>query len=124
MIGVNDILYRVVDPERAVDDATYRETLRRLIGSTRERLVCRITLMDPTPLEEDLTSRSHEAARRLADIVGEVAEEHDAERIRVYDALFSAMERAPRRGWMIDVPHPKLSGQAVIALAVLDHLGW
>jgi len=124
MIGVNDILYRAMTPERAVDDATYRATYRRLLARTRAELDCRITLMDITPLEEDLHAASHDHARRLCGIILELADEFGAGHLRIYDDVRRAFERAPQRRWLIDVPHPVLAGQAIIALSVLRYLGW
>lgn len=124
MIGVNDLMYRKVDPARAVEDGPYEGAYRRLLERTRAALSCRIVLMDPTPLEEFLPAESQRHVRRLADIVGRLAGEYGCEHVRTYDALYDAIARDPERGWYIDVPHPRLPGHAVIALAVLEHLGW
>ncbi|MEO0651137.1 MAG: SGNH/GDSL hydrolase family protein [Planctomycetota bacterium] len=124
MIGVNDILYRAMDPSRAVWDEAYEAAYRRVLERTRSALDCRLTLMDPTPLEEDLTAESHEHARRLCAIVRQLADEYEASHVPVFDAVFRAFEQSPDRGWMVDVPHPKLPGQAIVALEVLAHLGW
>lgn len=126
MIGVNDELfaYSAEYADRAVDLNEYRAIYRRLLARTRAALDLRIVLMDPTPLEEDLTSASHDSMRARVAVVAELAREFATERIATFDRLHRAIERSPRRGWMIDVPHPRLEGQAVIALAVLEHLGW
>lgn len=124
MIGVNDVLYRAVRPDRAVDDERYEETLRRLLETTMQRLDCRITLMDPTPLEEDLNAPSHEHVRRLCAIVRRVADDFGVDHIPAFDRMLDAIAKAPDKGWMIDVPHPNLAGQSILALAVLEHLGW
>ena len=126
MIGVTDVLSRFVggEPERAVADRDYLAAYRRLFRRTRERLDCRVVLLEPTPLEEDPAAESHRHMRRLVELVRQAAQEFDAEVIPLFDRFRQALERAPGAGWLIDVPHPSLKGQALLALAVLEHLGW
>jgi lysophospholipase L1-like esterase len=126
MIGVNDALYRNFPHtrRRAVPDEEYRATYRRLMQRTRERLACRVVLLDPTPLEEHLSAPSHEVMRGLCRIVRDVAQEFGTEHVPIFERFYRTVERAPRRGWLVDVPHPNLAGQAILALAVLEHLGW
>ncbi len=126
MIGVNDLLYRHLEQprHRAVGDEEYAATYRRLLARTREALSCRTALLEPTPLEEDLAAPSHAPMRNLCAIVREVAREHDAEVVPIFERFLATVGKAPARGWMIDVPHPNLKGQAILALAVLEHLGW
>ena len=126
MIGVNDVLYRHVGDqrERAVDDATYAATLERLVRRTQDATDARIVLLEPTPLEADLTSPSHAMMRSLVRVVHEVGRARGVEVVEVYERFFEAVAASPTRRWMVDVPHPELCGQAVIALALLEHLGW
>jgi lysophospholipase L1-like esterase len=124
MIGVNDVLYRVLDPDRGVGDAEYEEGLRELVLRTRAALGCSITLMEPTPLEEDLGAASHAPMRRMAGIVKRLADELGVGHIATFESFLRMVKAAPERGWMVDVPHPDLPGQARIALEVLDSLGW
>ena len=91
---------------------------------TREHLDCRIVLMDPSPLGEDLTAASHGPMRELCRIVASAACDARAEHIGVFDAFLRTVARAPERGWMIDSPHPNLRGQTIIARLVLEQLGW
>ncbi|MCB9899600.1 MAG: SGNH/GDSL hydrolase family protein [Planctomycetes bacterium] len=126
MIGVNDVLYRHVgdNAARAVDDATYRTTLERLVARAQHDTRARVVLLEPTPLEQDLASPSHAMMRRVVELVHDVGRAREVAVVPVYERLFAAMAASPARRWMVDVPHPDLCGQAVIALALLEHLGW
>jgi hypothetical protein len=62
--------------------------------------------------------------RRLCAIVRELAAEFGTEHIPIFDRFYATVQRAPQRGWLIDVPHPNLNGQMILTLAVLEHLGW
>ncbi len=126
MIGVNDVLYALLPglKERAVDAAEYRKIYRRLLERTRSGSAARIVLMEPTPLEEDPRSLSHELMRARCALVRDLAAEFDCGLVDTFERLQRAITRFPGQGWMDDVPHPSLKGQAVLALAVLEHLGW
>jgi len=125
-IGVNDVLYRHLADQldRAVSEEEYRAAYNRLIERTRKELDCHIVLIEPSPLEEDLTVPSQDAMRATAKVVREIGSEHGLDVIHVFQRFYEAIERAPNKGWMVDVPHPNLKGQAILALAVLDYLRW
>ncbi|MBI4879195.1 MAG: SGNH/GDSL hydrolase family protein [Planctomycetes bacterium] len=126
MIGVNDVLYAHLPGlrERAVDLAEYRAAYRRLLARTRAATSARIVLMEPTPLEEDPRSPSHDLMRERCAVLRELAVEYGCGLLDTFERLYRMITRFPGQGWMDDVPHPSLKGHAVVCLAVLEHLGW
>lgn len=127
MVGVNDVLYRHVgdQPGRAVSDADHVAAYERLLGRTRAALPdCRIVLLEPTPLEEQLDAASHEPMRALAAEVRALGARHGLDVIDVLERFLATVASSPHKGWMIDVPHPNLRGQFILTLAVLDYLEW
>lgn len=124
-IGVNDALSRhgdVPHTERVTDEryrATYRRLLRRATSSS-----ARLVLIEPTPLEEDPNSRTHDEVRGLCSIIASVAEEFGVEVCRVFDRFVDNLRRGPQREWLFDLPHPSFRGHAIVALCVLEHIGW
>jgi lysophospholipase L1-like esterase len=128
MIGINDVLFRfsVEHKSHEVDDATYRATLHRLLARTREKLACRIVILEPNAPDWGPSSPFNPAVEGLLPILADLAREFDAELCPVFHRSLAALHAAGDRffEWMRDIPHPNLKGQALIALALLEHLGW
>lgn len=126
MIGVNDVLFRFFEENkhRSVSDEEYLETYRRILKRTREALDCKIILMEPSPLEEDLNAESHQYMKKICSIIHQLAGEFDADVIPTFEIMYGCMQKDPGKGWMIDVPHPNPKGHGIMALSVLEYLGW
>ena len=126
MIGVNDVLYRLVgdQTERAVDDDAYRAAYVRILEKTQAALDCRIVLLEPSPLEEHLPAPSHAVMRKLVQVVRDVGAQFGVDVVDIYERFYRTVEASPQKGWLIDVPHPNLKGQMILTLAVLDYLEW
>jgi len=124
MIGVNDLLFRHLPDrlERAVSNQQYRDAYMRLAERTRAELDCRVVLLEPTPPEEALGATSRQMMQELVDIVGDVARAFDFDVVHTFDSFCEVMDRAPTKGWLIDVPHPNLRGQTVLAVSVFEYL--
>lgn len=126
MIGVNDVLFRFLEDQKArsVSDEEYLEAYRRILRRTREALDCKIVLMEPSPLEENIKAESHQYMRNICNLIHQVAGEFDTEVIPIFQRMYDSMVKAPAKGWMIDVPHPNPKGHGIMALSVLEHLDW
>ena len=67
---------------------------------------------------------SHEEICRACGIVADVASEFDAELCRVHERFCEHLRRAPDAGWINDHVHPSFRGHGIIAMSILEHLGW
>lgn len=126
MIGVNDLLFRYSDryAHKAVGDAAYEAAWHRLLQRTRAAARSRTVIIEPAPPDPDARSERNTLMRPLLEIIGRTARAHGVEVCPVYDRFLDGLAHARTPDWLIDVPHPALKGHALIALAVLEHLGW
>jgi hypothetical protein len=53
-----------------------------------------------------------------------LAAEFGVELCRLHERFLAHMREAPAGGWMNDHVHPSFRGHGIIALSVLEHLGW
>lgn len=126
MIGTNDVIYRYLEGmgSRAIDDETYERAYDRLIERTRAALECRIVLLEPAPLQKEPDAQSHIPMRQLLQRVRSVGERHGLDVVDVFERAHRTFARGPGKRWFVDFPHPTIAGQTVLAMAVLDYLGW
>ncbi len=126
MIGINDVLFRVSRDHghRAVDDATYRATYERLASRARSAGIPHVVLVEPNAPERGELQPSNQAILRITRIIEDVAARHELEICRIFRPFLEALDLSGGGNWMIDCPHPALKGHALMALAVLDHVGW
>lgn len=126
MIGVNDVIYRgfARDQARAVEDGEYAETMARLVRRTQAETAARIVLIEPTSLDHRPDAPLYHAVESLCAVLRRVGAEYDVEVCPLHRRMAEAIAREPDRCWKIDIPHPSLIGQLLIAVAVAEHLGW
>lgn len=126
MIGVNDFAYHYHDDwkPRAVSAQTYRETYNKLINRARSALKSKIVLVEPTAFWCDAQEPIHQDMMDACKIVADIAKEHDAEVCPLHDRFKQTLAQAPEGGWMDDHVHPSARGHAVIALILLEYMGW
>ena len=128
MVGINDVCYRP-SPDfaaRAVSDADYKAAYLRLIRRTRAASDCRITLLEPNAPEWAEPCLHNDGIERLCTVIREVAAETGVGLIPIFERFRRGLRAAKGREyeWMLDVPHPFLTGHALMATAVLEHVGW
>jgi lysophospholipase L1-like esterase len=126
MIGTNDVIYRHLEGmgTRAVSDEAYEQACERLIERTRAALDCRIVLLEPAPLQQEPHAPSHVPMRQLIQRVRSVGSRRGLDVVEIFERAFDTFTRGPRKRWFVDCPHLTIAGQTVLAMAVLDYLGW
>jgi lysophospholipase L1-like esterase len=125
MIGINDVWrHFAYNVSEAVPLDEYGSTLRRLLQRAREATGARLILMQPFMIEPNRQN----PMRQLMDVYGSqlelIATEFGAPLVRTQAAFDAALTVTRGQFWSSDQIHPGGPGHAVIALAVLNTIGF
>jgi acyl-CoA thioesterase-1 len=127
-IGINDCV-RTVTGNGGVAVDVYAVQLDALLARTRQETDARVLIVDPFYISDDDSPSSVRGIvlTRLAGylaVTREAAARHDALHARVHEAFQKQLAYRPADYFAPEPIHPYSHGHTVIALTVLEALGW
>lgn len=129
MVGINDLHRTLRGEPTAVPPEKFERLYRECLELTRERTSARLILLDPFYISTDFDSGSFRSKvlsllpEYLA-VVEKLAREFGAVHVRTHERFQQLLRHHPPGRFCPEPVHPNLSGHLVIALALLEALGW
>lgn len=124
-IGINDV-WRTFDRggEGAVGIDDYESIYRTLLTRTVEATGAKLILADPHIIESDRTNPMRVQMDAYGEVVGRLAAEFGAIRVRTQRAYDEVLKSTDSAAWAEDRIHPGTPGHAVIAVEYLKAIGF
>jgi lysophospholipase L1-like esterase len=128
-IGINDLHRMLYNPAEPIPPARFEALYREVLTLTRDKSGARLVLVDPFYLSVDDDPESPRGKvmavlPEYAAIVGKLAEEFGALHVPTQAKFDTQLSYRPSSHFCPEPVHPYLSGHLVIALALLEVLGW
>ncbi|HIE25925.1 TPA: GDSL family lipase [Candidatus Poribacteria bacterium] len=127
-IGIND-LHRTLGQTQALPSEKYEQLYREILQLAREQTQARLVLIDPfyVSAETDTNTQQGLVLSMLTgylDVVEKLAKEFDALHVYTHEKFQGQLRHRPAGHFCPEPVHPYLSGHIIIALALLEALGW
>ncbi len=127
-IGIND-LHRTLGQTQALPPEKYEQLYREILQLTREYTQSRLVLIDPfyVSTETDTNTQQGKVSSMLIgylDVVEQLAKEFDALHVYTHEKFQEQLRHRPASHFCPEPVHPYFSGHMIIALALLEVLGW
>jgi lysophospholipase L1-like esterase len=127
-VGIND-LHRTLRGDMAVAPERYEQLYREILQITREQTNARVVLIDPfyVSADTDLGSFRGRVLQLLPEylnIVEKLSNEFDTLRVKTHEKFAEQLKYRRADAFCPEPVHPYLSGHLIIALALLEALGW
>lgn len=128
-IGINDLHRHMGGGEYDISPERYEELYREILRITKEKTSARVVLIDPFYLSTDTDPGSfrgkvNSLLPAYLGVVEELAGEFKALHVRTHE-MFATQLRHRAADWFCAEPvHPAASGHLIIALGLLEALGW
>ncbi|MCD6507373.1 SGNH/GDSL hydrolase family protein [Candidatus Poribacteria bacterium] len=128
-VGINDLHRTLRRDETAVPPDRYERLYRECLSITREKTKAKLILIDPFYLSTDTDSGSFESQvlkliPEYLEVVGKLAAEFEAVHVRTHEIFQRQLRYRPRDYFCPEPVHPYPSGHMVIALSLLEALGF
>jgi lysophospholipase L1-like esterase len=128
-IGINDLHRTLRGNGNPVPPERYERLYRECLNMTKERTGAKLILIDPFYISTDVDSGSFETQvlKLLAeylDIVKRLADEFEAIHIKTHEVFQRHLRYRPRDHFCPEPVHPNPSGHMIIALSLLEALGF
>lgn len=124
LIGINDVWRQLDNLSPAVLIDEFVETYRALLDHTRSSVGSRFLLLETTVIDEDLESAGNRMLVPYNEAIRSLAAEFDAILVPMNQAFRRAIATRPGFAWTTDGVHPNEAGHALMAVTVLENLGW
>lgn len=128
MIGINDLHRTLNETPEAVPVDEYEWLYRECLRMTVERTKAKLILLDPFYIsvarDDPYEGRVLRMLDEYLEVVGKLADEFEAVHIKTHNAFQKQLKYRPREHFCPEPVHPYPSGHMVIALALLEGLGW
>ncbi|MBI3923430.1 MAG: SGNH/GDSL hydrolase family protein [Armatimonadetes bacterium] len=128
-IGINDLHRSLGNPPTALPPDIYERLYREILQATREKTKAQIVLIDPFYLSTDPDPGSfrNQVLKLLPDylqVVEKLSREFSTLHVRTQEKFMEQLRHRPADVLCPEPVHPYLSGHLVIALGLLEALGW
>lgn len=125
LVGINDVweTHAVTASPRAISVSEYDAAYRALLDTLRQNRMCQVILIEPFVVEVSSVDAIREHVEAYAARAREIAVDVGARYVAAQD-LFDKLSRASSPPLSEDRVHPTARGHAVLALAVLESIGW
>lgn len=127
-IGINDLHQTLGNPNH-LPPARYEQLYREVLERARTETSAQLVLIDPFYMSVETDRSTHEGnvmsilPEYLA-VVAKMAEEFDALHVLTHERFQEQLRHRPASYFCGEPVHPNARGHYVIALALLDTLGW
>ena len=127
-IGINDLARFLAQTETQVSVEKFEEGYRDILNRTKNA-GARLVLIDPFYISTDEQSGHYrskilELLPRYIAVVDKMAQEFDALHVQTHELFKRQLEYRPADYFCPEPVHPYASGHHVIALGLLDAIGW
>lgn len=127
-IGIND-LHRTLRGDMAVTPERYEQLYREILQITQEQTNARVVLIDPfyVSTDTDLGSFRGRVLQLLPEylsIVEKLSKEFNTLHVKTHEKFVEQLKYRRTDAFCPEPVHPYLSGHVIIALALLEALGW
>jgi lysophospholipase L1-like esterase len=127
-IGIND-LHRTLGQSTAIPPEKYERLYRELLQIAKENTKARIVLIDPFYIstDADLSSFRGRVLQMLPEylkVVEKLSKEFSTLHVRTHEKFMEQLKHRPADIFCPEPVHPYLSGHLIIALGLLEVLGW
>lgn len=127
-IGIND-LHRTLRGDMAVTPERYEQLYREILQITQEQTNARLVLIDPfyVSTDTDLGSFRGRVLQLLPEylnIVEKLSKEFNTLHVKTHEKFVVQLKYRRADAFCPEPVHPYLSGHLIIALALLEALGW
>jgi lysophospholipase L1-like esterase len=127
-IGIND-LHRTFGDPASLPPEKYERLYREILQTTKEKTEAQMVLIDPFYISADTDGGSfrNTVLRVLPDylkVVEKLAGEFNTLHVRTHEKFVEQLKHRPADVFCPEPVHPYLSGHLIIALALLEALGW
>lgn len=127
-IGIND-LHRTLGQPTAIPPEKYERLYRELIQIAKEKTKARIVLIDPfyVSTDTDLGSFRGRVLQMLPEylkVVEKLSKEFSTLHVKTHEKFMEQLKHRPADIFCPEPVHPYLSGHLIIALGLLEVLGW
>ncbi len=127
-IGIND-LHRTLGQPDVLPPEKYEQLYREILQSTRDNTDARLVLIDPFYIstETDTNVQQGHVLSMLTgylNVVDKLAQEFDALHVYTHQKFQEQLRYRSPDAFCPEPVHPYLSGHVIIALALLETLGW
>ena len=127
-IGIND-LHRTLGQTQELSPEKYEQLYREILQLTCEHTQARLVLIDPfyVSTETDTNTQQGLVLSMLTgylDVVEKLAQEFDALHVYTHEKFQEQLRHRPASYFCPEPVHPYPNGHMIIALALLEVLGW
>jgi len=128
-IGINDLHRHLFGQPPTLAPDQFERLYREILQKTREKTSARIMLIDPFYISRDTDPGSvrGQVLRTLPeylDVVQRMSDEFDTLHVKTHDKFAEQLKHRPPDAFCPEPVHPYPSGHMVIALALLEAVGW
>jgi len=129
LIGINDLHRTMNNTPEAVPVEQFETVYREILNEAKERCNPKLVLLDPFYLlrPEDANEQQRQVLDLLPgylDVVKKMTTEFGARRINTHDLFQKHLRYRPANAFCAEPVHPNPAGHHIIALALLEELGW
>jgi lysophospholipase L1-like esterase len=128
-IGINDLHRTLRGDATAIPPEKYERLYREILEITREKTKARIVLIDPFYISTDTDTGSFrgrvlQLLPEYLSVVEKLSKQFDALHVKTHEKFVEQLKYRRAGGFCPEPVHPYLSGHGVIALGLLEVLGW
>lgn len=128
-IGINDLHRTLGNQPTAIPPAKFEQLYREILQIAREKTKANVVLIDPFYLSTDTDSGSLRSTvlKMLPDylaVVERLSKEFHTLHVRTHDRFVEQLKHRPAAAFCPEPVHPYLGGHLIIALGLLQALGW
>lgn len=128
-IGINDLHRSLSNQPTAIPPDKYERLYREILQLTKEKTEAKIALIDPFYISSDvdLGSFRGRVLKMLSDylsVVDRLSKEFNTLHVKTHEKFVEQLKHRPADLFCPEPVHPYLSGHLIIALGLLEALGW